>query len=820
MARPHRRPLALAALVVLALTGGVARAAAQERYREPPPPIPRILDARPTPAVSVSPDRQWLLIMERRALPSIADLAAPELRLAGERISPITNGPSRENMLDGLRLRSTTGSLERAIETPPGARIDNVLWSSDGSRIAFTVTSDSGIALWVADVATGKSRRLTDYVLNATTGAPCAWRSPDAGFVCAMVVPGRGAPPRAPAAPVGPIVQESRGRAAPARTYQDLLESPYDESLLDYYFTSQLALVRPTGAVTPIGKPGIHTLAEPSPEGRYLAVETVRRPYSYLVPLGRFPALIEVWDTTGTVLRRIADRPLQESVPTAFDAVPVGPRRVSWRSDAPGTLVWVEALDGGDPSRPAAKRDRLYSLAAPFTGTPTSLLDAAWRVRNVTWARGDLAFVDEYWWKSRRTRTWRIEPERPSRGARLFFDRSAEDRYGDPGRFVLASGPYGAPVLLTTRDGRFAYLDGQGASPEGDRPFFDRIDLASARTLRLWRSAAPYYEQLIAPLDGDGRRIITRRESVSDVPNYFLRDVRGRGALVQLTNFADPAPEFAGVTSRLIRYRRADGVDLSATLYLPAGYDTSKGPLPFLFWAYPREFKSAAAAAQTVGSPYRFTRPSGASHLFLLTQGYGVLDGPTMPIVGEGSTQPNDTYVEQLVAGAQAAVDKVVSMGVADRNRIGIGGHSYGAFMTANLLAHSRLFSAGIARSGAYNRSLTPFGFQQEERTYWTARDVYTRMSPFTYADSVAAPLLLIHGMADDNSGTFPVQSERFYAALKGTGATVRYVQLPAEAHGYRARESVGHTLWEMVTWMDRYVKGAGAVKADSAKVD
>ncbi len=525
--------------------------------------------------------------------------------------------------------------------------------------------------------------------------------------------------------------------------------------------------------------------------------------------MSRFPVRMEIWDTTGAVVRKVADRPSQEAIALGFDAVPVGPRRVAWRGDAAATLTWAEALDGGDPSKEAAKRDRFVALAAPFSAAPTTLLEVESRIRGVTWANDALALVDEYWWKDRHTRTWAVNPASPGK-ARTLFDRSTEDRYGDPGSFVTARGPRGTEVLLTARGGKTAYLTGLGASPEGDRPFLDRIDLATGKTTRLWRSEAPYYEQVVELLDADGRRIVTRRESVKDVPNYYLRDLSRKGNLSQLTHFADPAPQFAGVTSKLIRYKRADGVDLSATLYLPAGYDKSQGPLPFLFWAYPREFRSAQAASQTVGSPYRFTRPSGMSHLFLLTQGYGVLDGPTMPIIGEGSAHPNDHYVEQLVSSAAAAVDEVVRLGVADRNRIAIGGHSYGAFMTANLLAHSRLFAAGIARSGAYNRSLTPFGFQQEERTYWKALDIYTRMSPFTYADSVKAPILLIHGMADDNSGTFPVQSERFYAALKGNGATVRYVQLPAEAHGYRARESVGHTLWEMVNWLDTWVKHEG----------
>jgi dipeptidyl aminopeptidase/acylaminoacyl peptidase len=804
---PHvtRRGAVLAAVAALFLAP--ARMHAQDGYKQPPDPIRQILDAEPTPLVSVSPDRSWLLLLERNALPSITEVAAPEVHLAGDRIDPRTNGRSRDITYKGLRLRGVAGTTERGIVTPEDARIGTPIWSPNGRHVAFAVTGDSGIALYVADVATGESRRLSELAMNGATGVPCAWMSSSAALLCKTVPAGRGPAPSAPATPAGPIVQESEGRAAPNRTYQDLLQSPADEALFDHYFTSQLAVVPLDGASALLGEPAAYVEAEPSPDGNYVLTERVHRPYSYVVPMSRFPTSIEVWDANGRVVKQIADRPLLEEMSTAFDAVEPGPRDVAWRADAPATLVWSQALDDGDPARDVPKRDRVYTLAAPFTASPAALADLDFRASGITWARDDLAFVDELWWKTRRARTWVVNPSTPAAAPRLLFDRSAEDRYADPGRFATAVSERGTRILLTTPDGRAAYLLGQGASAEGDRPFLDRVDLASGKSTRLWRSAAPYYEEVVAVVDRDGRRAITRRESVKEPPNYYLRQVGRKDALTRLTSFADPAPQFAGVTSRLITYKRPDGVQLSATMYLPAGYSTEQGALPFFFWAYPQEFKTAAAAAQVRGSPYRFTRPSGASHLFLLTQGYGVLDGPTMPIVGEGDEEPNDTYTEQLVASARAAVDEVVRLGVADRERVAVGGHSYGAFMTANLLAHSNLFRAGIARSGAYNRTLTPFGFQAEERPYWKAREIYEKMSPFTYADSIKAPVLLIHGMADDNSGTFPVQSERFFAALKGNGAKVRYVQLPAEAHGYRARESVGHTLWEMVNWLDTYVK-------------
>ncbi len=790
-------------LVTVAAIAATTPVHAQTSYLDADPVIARILDQPLTPVASVSPDRQWLLLMSRPSLPPIAELTGPELRLAGTRIDPRTNGPARSGSFTGYLLRSVHGTAERAVRTPAGARLGSPQWSPDGARFAFTVTGSGGIELWVAEVATGAARRLTGPVLNAATGQPCAWLGGADRLVCRTVPAGRGAPPVRTDVPAGPVVQETAGRAAPNRTYQDLLESPADEALFDHYFTSQVVVVEEDGTLVPIGPPGIHAFVLPSPDGRFLAVQTVARPYSYVVPMSRFPSRLEIWDRSGTVVRRVAERPLQEAVPISSDAAPVGPRGVSWQATAPATLVWAEAADGGDPGRQAAVRDRVRTLAAPFDGEPGTLAGLAMRFADVDWLAGGTAVVSERWSKTRRVRTWMV---RPGAAPRLLFDRSSEDRYGDPGRFLSTVTASGTQVVQTTADGRRAFLVGTGASAEGDRPFLDEYDLATGKTTRLWRSEAPWYEQPVALLDPARRTVLTLRESATEPPDYMVRDLR-RHRLTRLTAFADPAPEFAGVTKELITYQREDGLGLSATLYLPPGHDRSSGPLPFVFWAYPREFGSADAASQVAGSPYRFSRPTGASHLFLLLAGYGVLDNPTMPIVG-GEGEPNDTYVEQLVSSASAAVEAVVGRGVADRNRIAVGGHSYGAFMTANLLAHTDLFRAGVARSGAYNRTLTPFGFQSEERTYWQAPDLYERMSPFTYADRITEPILFLHGMEDDNSGTFPIQSERMYAAVKGNGGRARLVMLPGEAHGYRARESVGHTLAETIRWLDAYVKG------------
>jgi dipeptidyl aminopeptidase/acylaminoacyl peptidase len=806
--RVLRRVVAIA----VSTLGAAGALAAQATYQQPPAPIAQMLDAPPVPAVEPSPDGRWLLILERPALPPITEVAAPMLRLAGDRVNPQTTDDPRHNTLTGLRLQPVAGGTERRIVLPSGARIHHVWWSRDSRRIAMTVEqAGGGLTVWVADAAGGAARQLSPLPLNAAAGSPCAWLPGDQGLLCRFRATNAGQPPRPAATPKGPTIEESNGHAVPNPTYEDLLANADDEAMFDYLYRSQLGRVSIAGHVAMLGRPAVFVANVPSPDGRYALVESLHRPYSYHVPRSRFPNRMEIWDaSTGKVVAPIADVPLQESVPISFDAVPTGPRHAGWRADQPAVLAWVEAVDHGDPASPAVDgaRDRIMQTAAPFSSPPIVVASLGYRSAEVIWARNDLALVTERWWKTRRSRTWAVDPSHVGGAPRLIFDRSYEDRYGDPGMFVTTEGSFGQPVLLTTSDGQSAYLSGPGASPDGDRPFLDRIDLTTAHTARLWRSAAPYYEYVVRILDPAGQRVLTRRESVKDVPQYFVRELPD-GSLHQLTQFADPAPKFAGVSKQLITYTRADGVQLSATLYLPAGYTPAQGALPFFLWAYPQEFKTAAAAAQVVGSPYAFVRPTGASELFLVTQGYGVLDGPTMPIVGEGDHEPNDTYVQQLVASAQAAIDKIVTMGVADRDRIGVGGHSYGAFMTANLLVHSKLFKAGVARSGAYNRTLTPFGFQAEERLFWQAEDTYMRMSPFTYADSLSAPLLLIHGEADDNTGTFPVQSERFYAALAGNGAVTRLVLLPAEAHGYRARESIGHTLWEMVRWMDTYVKAA-----------
>ena len=775
------------------------------KYRMPPKAIADLVDAPVTPDVSVSPNQDWLLLMEQPSLPPIPELAQPELKLAGLRINPRNNGPSRRSYFTSLTLKNLSDNSERQITgLPPDARISNVNWSPDGSFIAFTHSCDSEIQLWLAEVSNAKAIHLTDARLSGVYKRPFRWLSDSRSIVCKVVPSDRGSVPEEPGVPDGPVIQENTGKKAPARTYQDLLKNPYDEDLFEHYLTTQVMIASTSGESRIVGAKGIIGQAEPSPDGCYILVETIHSPLSYLVPIGRFPRRMEIWDMDGKVVREVADLPLAEEVPIDFDAVHTGPRSFRWRADAPATLYWTEAQDEGDPKVDADVRDKVFMLPQSFEQDPVPLASLGFRLRDVKWSSNNIALVSERWWKTRRTRTWIFRPDSPEEEAQLLFDRSYEDRYSDPGNPLTRPTASGTRVLLVANSGNTIFLAGEGASPEGNRPFLDRLNLTNLETKRLWQSEAPYYESLVQLLDESVPRLLTRRESVSEPPNYFIRDL-DENQIRQVTAFPHPAPQLAEVHKELIRYERADGVKLTATLYLPPGYSPSDGPLPMLMWAYPREYKSADAAGQVTDSPYRFVRLHPHSPLFWLVRGYAILDNPTMPIVGEDDTEPNDTYVDQLVASARAAVDEVVRRGIADRGRIVIGGHSYGAFMTANLLAHSDLFAAGIGRSGAYNRTLTPFGFQAEERTFWEAPEVYFTMSPFMHADKVNKPILLIHGAVDNNAGTFPIQSERFYHALKGHGANVRLVLLPHESHGYSARESVMHTLWEMDQWLSKY---------------
>ncbi|MDG2185902.1 MAG: prolyl oligopeptidase family serine peptidase, partial [Mariniblastus sp.] len=733
------------------------------------------------------------------------------------RIDPAANGPFRTSYNKGLTYRLMADSqFARRVDLPPGGKLATLSWSHASDAFAYSVVTDGGTELWaVGELQTTgqqplgkKPVKVADQLSTVMGGI--SWM-PDGKTILARLVPeNRGEEPAPSLTPTGPNIQESYGNKSPTRTYQDLLSNAHDEALFSYYATSQIALVDLQGTITKLGDPGIYTSVRPSPDGKYLLVEKIKKPFSFLMTYRSFPKSIEVWGLGGPnqdvveSRKLIADVPMAENIP--IEGVRLGPRNVEWKAGDAATLIWVEALDGGDPKTKAEYRDQIVALSAPFESKPDGLVKLQHRAAGVSFFKDpSILMTTEYDRDRRWVRAQMHDLKTPGSTPRTMMDRSIRDRYADPGRTVTMRDETGHSIAL--QDGDWIYRTGDGASPRGNLPFIDRQNLKTLETERLWRCAEGSYEQCagIAKSSADQKPVvITSSENPVTPPNYFLRDLN-TGKASPLTDFQDPTPEIRGIKKQLVNYKRADGVPLSATLYLPADYKEGTR-LPLLVWAYPREFSDAKTAAQISGSPHRFTRMRGLSHLTLLTQGYAIMDSATMPVIGDPETM-NDTFIEQIVAAAQAAIDKAVEMGVADPDRVAVGGHSYGAFMTANLLAHCDLFKAGIARSGAYNRTLTPFGFQSERRAFWDAKDIYFGISPFMHAHKINEPILLVHGENDNNSGTFPMQSKRMYQAIKGNGGSVRLVMLPNESHGYRARESVLHTQAEMIDWLDKYVK-------------
>lgn len=780
----------------------------QSGYQKPPKEILDVLNAPAIPATSISPARDKLAVLEPLRYPPISELAQPMLRIAGLRINPNTNAQHRQPYFVKVTLKNVADGKETPVSLPAGAQIVSPSWSPDGKYIAAGNLTPSGVELWIIETATARAAKVKDVYVNTAFGG-FNWE--DATTLSVNLVPKkRGpAPPYRDITPTEPNIQETSGRTGVIQTFQDLLKSPNDERLFEYYCSSQPALVDVSGKVKEVGRIGIYENIGLSPNGKYMLVSRIVRPYSYQFPFPRFPKEIEVWDLDGKVVSTVAKIPLQDNLPA--QGVPTGPRQVNWIPTEPASLMWAEALDGGDPRRKAEYRDKLMMLAAPFNGSPIELLKVEKRFvgRAFSERQGTMFFYD-FDRDTQRRRTFVTDYRDPSKVA-LLFDLNVNDRYNDPGQPVTRTRNDGTTVIR--QNGEEIFWSGAGASPQGDRPFFRKMNLRTKEVTEIWRSGTDEYESFAGMIDDEGTEFFTRKESVTEPSNLYIRQVCPPGKICaalayrRITDFKDPSPQLRGITKRLVTYKRSDGVDLSFTLYLPPGYKEGTR-LPTLVWAYPLEFTDTATAGQVTGSTNRFTQIGGTSHLFFVLQGYAVLDNATMPIVGDPLTV-NDTFIKQIVDSAQAAVDKGVEMGVVDPERVGVGGHSYGAFMTANLLAHSRIFRAGIARSGAYNRTLTPFGFQSERRTFWEAPELYAKVSPFFYANKIADPILFIHGEADNNTGTFPMQSERMYAAVAGNGGTARLVMLPLESHGYVARESIEHTLYEMLSWFDKYVKNA-----------
>lgn len=795
-------------LILLAAAFSASSALAQDEsgYRLPPKVLQDIVMAPLTPAVEFNDACTYMVQLNKRPFLSLEEQAQTEYRLGGARFNPDTYSVSRTPAYDKATIVDANTLAETVVAgLPANCVVWNAEWAPSNDRLIVLVKEKDGIYLYACGLD-GVAKRLSNRKMNGTQGTRLHWIN-DTDFVFMAVPQGRGAAPALNNVPQTPIIQENLGTSSPARTYQDLLKNKNDEEQFEYYFTSQLVKVTPQGE-TEIGVPGVYSQVSLSPDGSMVLLTQVEKPYSYTVTYRDFPTTVKIMDINGKDVKTLAKNPVIVTA-MGYDTTSPYPRYFTWRNDKPATVIWVEALDGGNPrGKKLDYLDAVYQLEAPFSGEKQLVVKTPKRFRGIQWCDDQFAIVSD---ASRQSHSTRMSSFVPCGDGKLttIFEWKTEDNYANPGRIMTHKGQYGSPVIYTDKKHNMLMLNSEGASDDGDMPYVSRYDIAKKKNTILWRCQAPYYEQVIANKDIAKLQFITSRESNTRPANIYLRDLKKKSEKA-LTSFENPYKAMEGVTHEQIKYKRADGVDLTATVYLPAGYDKDRdGRLPVYMVGYPREYRSKADAAQVRGSKYTFPVMTYRFPAMFVTRGYCVMESVEMPIVGTETTEPNDNYIEQLVMDAEAAVKAIYDLGVGDTARIGVGGHSYGGFMTGNLMTHTKLFKAGIARSGAYNRTLTPFGFQSETRTYWEAPEVYNAMSPFMYADKLSGALLLIHGELDNNTGTFPIQSERFYQALKGHKATVRYVVLPLESHHYTAKENVLHLLYEQDAWLEKYVKNA-----------
>ncbi len=776
-------------------------------YQQPSDEIMELADVDLAPAVIVDSEGEHMVLLYRNQYKSIAELSETELRLAGLRINPVTNIGSRTNYYTNLKVKKIKDKdATQVAGLPEDARLSGFSWSPDQSMIACLNTTAEGVEVWVLNIADAKVTKLTGANVNANMRSTINWFKDNQNLLVKMLPNDRKPLINTDVAvPSGPTISVSDGAKAQNRTYQDLLKTPNDEFNFEQLARSTIKKVSTNGNVVDFLGANMYRGISFSPDGEYVMITTIKRPFSYLVTYTRFPSESTIYDKNGNKIKTVNEVPLDEVRPKGFMATRTGKRNMTWRDDQPSTLVWAEALDQGDPEVDVDYRDAVYQQKAPFNIDPKLLLKTKQRFAGIEWGNENTAVAYDYWWNTRNTKTYLLNPSKSNKEVKIISDRSYQDVYSDPGNFVTSKNKFDRNTL--TMNGNKLYLMGDGYSKEGQFPFIDEYDVKTNKTKRLYQSEyTDKLESLNTAIDMKKGEILVRIESKTDYPNYYIRNINKKNGLEAITDFENPFKSLENVNKRVISYKRDDGLDLEGTLYLPLNYEEGK-KYPMILWAYPREFKDKASAAQSTSNPNEFVYPYWGSPIYWVTKGYVVLDDAAFPIVGEGEEEPNDTFRTQLVANAKAAIDAVDDLGYIDRNKVAVGGHSYGAFMTANLLSHSNLFAAGIARSGAYNRTLTPFGFQSEERSYWDSPETYYTMSPFMHADKMKTPLLLIHGVADNNSGTYPLQSERYFNALKGLGAPVRLVMLPKESHGYRAKESIMHMLWEQDQWLEKHVK-------------
>jgi len=777
-------------------------AIAQDFYKIPPQEIVDIVDAPAAPSVVMSPRGNAMLLVETRAHPSIALLARPFQRLAGLRIDPALKARRRSNETVSYNIMHFHDGKQIPVKLPEHARLGTPSWSHDGRWIAFTRDGERGVELWVADANTGQAKQIHGVLVNDLFGTPFSWMRDNRRLLVRARPLHDGPAPVEPITPVGPIVDQTHGVVSRPPTYQDLLRSQYDEELFAYYAQTQLMLIDVVSAsVEAFGAPDMIMGATFSPDERYLLVNRLQRPFSSRVPYSLFSRVVEIQNTAGAVIATVADLPIADRIPT--HGVQTGPRSVVWQELLGSTLIWVEALDGGDPMRDVPYRDRVMRFASPFGNSPAKVMKLQHRFSGFTWLDTPETVLLSEFDRSRRWRTTSlIDLTAAESTRRVLFDLSANDAYNNPGSPVMHRREDGASVVV--QDGNWLYFRTGGASDEGRRPRLDRWHILTLERETIFESPENRHDSFISFVEGDKSKLVLRSESPLDAPNYILFSLDDSLHKV-LTSFTDPAPHLTGVRKQLLRYKRSDGAALSGVLYYPPQYQPGMR-YPLVIWAYPREYSDPSTAGQVRSSPNSFTFFRGTTPLMLLTQGYAVLMDATMPVIGDADRM-NDTFIEQIVNAGRAAIDTLDAMGVIDRERVLLMGHSYGAFMTANLLAHTDDYAAGVARSGAYNRTLTPFGFQSERRSFWEAPELYIHVSPFRYADNIKAPLLIIHGVEDNNPGTYTIQSERLFQAIRGNGGTARLVLLPHEGHSYIARESVLHTIAEMIEWAETHVK-------------
>ncbi len=778
-------------------------------FQKPSAEILALADYERAPSVTMDSKKEFMLLSYRNTYKSLSDLYQDEMRLAGLRINPVTNISSTMTFINNLKIRKISDQVDTQVKgLPQNPRISYLSMSPNEKKIAFTNTTDKGLELWVIDVETAQATRLTEAILNANMGNPVSWLHDNENMLVRLLPKNRSALiDTKKDLPKGPTVSTSDGSTSQNPTFQDLLKNKADEQNFETLATSDLYLISITGNSEVFKPAAMYAEVSISPDGNYVLVTTIKKPFSYVVPFYRFPQTSIVYDIKGNEIKVVNEVPLIENIPKGFDSAPKGKRDMNWRDDKPSTLFYVVALDEGDKANKAEFRDEVFLWNAPFTSDATSLFKTQQRFAGIIWGNDKFAVGYDQWYDTRNLKTYLIDPSASNEKPKIMYDRNFQDIYSDPGRFETKKNQNGRYLLMIEKDN--AYLIGDGYSKEGQFPFIDEINLSSLKAKRLYQSEyKDKMEDLISIEDIKKGDVLVQIQSKNEFPNYYIRNIKSKAKLDQITWFKNPFESIKNVYKEVIKYNRKDGVELSGTLYLPVGYDTTKKvKLPLLIWAYPVEYKDKSSAGQSDQNPNQFTYPNYGSFVYWVTKGYVVLDNASFPIVGEGSAEPNDTFIDQLVSSAEAAIDAVNKLGYIDPKKVAVGGHSYGAFMTANLLTHSKLFACGIARSGAYNRTLTPFGFQSEQRNYWDAPDVYNTMSPFMNAEKMKTPLLLVHGDADNNPGTFTLQTERYFQALKGLGAPVRMVLLPKEAHGYVAKENILHLLWEEDQFFEKYLK-------------